>query len=210
MKKNRSLSRASEESQSRLQNRLPESEVSSASDDEPVAELELELGEGEGESLLSAAAAKLRAEEEAARLIGGQEEGEGKKARRLGRKEKARRPGPSLAAETLAETIGVPLLLGLAAMVLVEEARPTEAEAKAFLMPIFRVLMRHIPLTGKLNADLIDLVSAFAAAAAWYARVRDHLKVAPRPREERKAPVPGGDRQVQADLLGAFIRGGAR
>ncbi|WP_322510716.1 hypothetical protein [Chloroflexus sp.] len=161
------------------------------------AEVEIRLEDVEAsESPLDAVAARLTAEQEAARLLGLESEPASKPAGRGKAKAKKvpPRPGPAAAAEQLAELLGVPLITAISAMILVEEARPLPEEARAFVTPIFRILIRHLPITGKLNADIVDLVAAMSALAVWLSRVRPYLNLRSLSRSGERGGNPSPER----------------
>lgn len=83
-----------------------------------------------------------------------------------------------------------------------EQIKPNNDELGGLSFRITRITLRHIDLSGKVTADVLDLIGIIAIGASYYSRVAPQLKQLQQPREaqiDRQAfyrdngNVPGSD-----------------
>lgn len=82
------------------------------------------------------------------------------------------------------------LALVFSALKLPEEISPNRDELAAVSGHMTRIMLRHIDLTSKLNADALDIIGIIATGAGWYIRITP-LLAEKKPETKREAqPQP--------------------
>jgi len=106
------------------------------------------------------------------------------------------------------------LALAFSALAMPEEIKPNKDELGAVSYHATRILLRHIDVTNKLNADALDVIGILSTGAGWYMRVSPSLKPAaifgakPQPQPEVKTeaePATNPGARMNDDASEAFL-----
>ena len=60
--------------------------------------------------------------------------------------------------------------LALTAWSVPDDLKPNDEEVNAFTVPLTNILLRHIPITGKMSQDTLDLIAILGAGGLYYRR----------------------------------------
>lgn len=88
------------------------------------------------------------------------------------RGKKIAKPKPTDDLATLLSSLLAVIFLSLA---IPSELRPLDDERDALAYYSTRILLRHFPITKKLNADALDIIGLLSVLANYYARVSPYL-----------------------------------
>lgn len=106
------------------------------------------------------------------------------------------------------------LALVFSALAVPEDVRPNQSELGAVSYHATRIMLRHIDVTNKLNADALDIIGILSTSAAWYMRISPAFKpaqffgaksetVSEPVKQEEKATDPGA--RLNDDSTAAFL-----
>lgn len=101
------------------------------------------------------------------------------------------------------------LALTFSALAMPEEIKPNEAEITAVSYHASRIMLRHIDVTNKLNADALDIVGILATGAGWYMRVSIYMKPGKTGEAKNAPPVTPAAETPPVDGSGAMIQNAA-
>jgi hypothetical protein len=80
--------------------------------------------------------------------------------------------------ETFSTVVIAVLSLGITALSLPPEIKPNDTEINSFSVPLTRILIRHLPISGRMSADVIDIIALITVGTGWYARVMPFIGTA--------------------------------
>lgn len=90
------------------------------------------------------------------------------------------------------------LTLGVSAWKVPADLKPTEDEIDALSLPATRLLLRHVNLSGRITADVVDTIGIIAVISGYYARTSETWK-AYYPPKPKSADVPVWRAQYQPE-----------
>lgn len=65
--------------------------------------------------------------------------------------------------------------LAIASLDVPEQIKPNEAEVTGFSQYATRIFLRHVDISGRMTADMLDAIGLIAVLSGWYARVSPEL-----------------------------------
>lgn len=57
-----------------------------------------------------------------------------------------------------------------------EEIKPNEDESNGISNRVSKIILRHVDISGRMTADMLDLIGILAIGASWYARVAPAIR----------------------------------
>jgi hypothetical protein len=106
------------------------------------------------------------------------------------------------------------LALVFSALSMPEEMKPNKDELGAVSYHATRIMLRHIDVTNKLNADALDIIGILSTGAGWYMRVSPTLKPAqffgakpePQPQPDAIEPATDPGARMNDSASAAFLQ----
>lgn len=92
--------------------------------------------------------------------------------------------------EDFSTLISSVLALSLAALNIPSEIKPSSTEIDSFAYYSSRIIIRHLPAAGKLNADMLDIIGLLSTAAGYYMRVAPLLPKYTKRDDDNHKPGP--------------------
>jgi hypothetical protein len=115
-----------------------------------------------------------------------------------------------------ATLISTGLTLIIAAINLPPDIAPNSEEVNAFSVPLTKLLLRHLPISGKLSDDMLDIIGMIGIISGYYMRIAPILKsTSGNPKKEIKKselksspdikPISSDPVTLASPVAGAFL-----
>jgi hypothetical protein len=86
------------------------------------------------------------------------------------------RPSKTKSQDEFSSIVVIVLTLVLSLSNIPAEVKPNDSEIGVFSKHLTGIMIRHLPISGKLSADGLDIIGMLAIMSTWYARVQPVIK----------------------------------